>query len=89
MQPTLRLRGPLTVPMPSRRRRDAGLYFRQPVEIGAQHPPLQDKVCELAIAEDLDQGGGLECLDVMGQGRRANAAPNGVGASCSPISLRI
>src|SRR5438270_13911997 len=59
--------------MPSRRRRDATLYFRQPVEISPQHPALQDKVCELAFAEELDQAGGLEFLDVMGQGRRADA----------------
>src|ERR1700730_11393022 len=58
--------------MPSSRRRDAGLYFRQPIEIGAQYPALQDKVCEIAFAEDLDQAGGLEFLDVMGQGRGAN-----------------
>ena len=45
--------------MPSSRRPDAGLYFRQPIEIGAQHPALQDKVCELAFAEDFDQAGGL------------------------------
>src|ERR1700730_14461453 len=59
--------------MPSRRRQDAGLYFRQPVEIGLQCPAFQDEVCELAIAEDLDQAGGLELLDVMGQGRGTNA----------------
>src|SRR6266849_4161995 len=59
--------------MGSWRRRDAELYFRQPVEIGAQYPALQDKVCELAFAEDIDQAGGLEFLDVMGQGRGANA----------------
>src|SRR5260370_36537493 len=57
----------------SRRRREAELYFRQSVEIGAQYPALQDKVCELAFAEDIDQAGGLEVLDVMGQGRSANA----------------
>ena len=50
-----------------------GLYFRQPVEIGAQHPTLQDKVCELAFAQDLDQAGSLEFLDVMGEGRGTNA----------------
>src|SRR5260370_4588043 len=59
--------------MASRRRRDVGLYFRQPVEISAQYPALQDKICELAFAEDFDQAGGLEFLDVMGQGRGANA----------------
>src|SRR5712671_7340501 len=53
--------------------REAELYFRQPVEIGAQDPALQDKVCELAFAKDLDQAGGLELLDVMGQGRGADA----------------
>src|SRR5260370_41693808 len=57
----------------SRRRREAELYFRSPVEIGAQYPALQDKVCELAFAEDLDQASGLEFLDVVGQGRGANA----------------
>src|SRR5258708_20313192 len=56
-----------------RRRREGELYFRQWVEIGAQYPALQDKVCELAFAEDIDQAGGLEFLDVMGQGRGANA----------------
>src|SRR6266436_6504035 len=53
--------------------RNLGLYFRQPVEIGAQHPALEDKVCELAFAQDIDQAGGLEFLDVMGQGRGADA----------------
>ena len=53
--------------------REAELYFRQPVEVGVQDPALQDEVCELAFAEDLDQAGGLELLDVMGQGRGADA----------------
>src|SRR5207302_906533 len=48
------------------------LYFRKPVEIGAQDPALQHKVCELAFAQDLDQAGGFELLDVMGEGRGAD-----------------
>src|SRR5258708_40335811 len=58
--------------MALRRRREAELYFRQPVEISAQYPALQDKVCELAFAEDLDQAGGLEFLDVVRQCRGAD-----------------
>ena len=54
-------------------RRDAELYLRQPADIGAQYPALQDKVCEFAVAEDLNQAGGLKFLDVMGEGRGTNA----------------
>src|ERR1700722_10460854 len=44
------------------------LYFQQPVDIGAQHSAPEREVCELAFAQDLDQAGGLELLDVMRQG---------------------
>src|SRR5260370_7234698 len=66
-----------------RRGREGELYFAQSVEIGAQCPVLQDKVCELAFAEDIDQAGGLKFLDVMGQGRGANALALVQGAARS------
>src|SRR5260370_2104821 len=59
--------------MASRPRRDAGLYFREPVEIGAQDGALEDEAGELAFAQDLDQAGGFELLDVMGERRGADA----------------
>src|SRR5260370_13294207 len=59
--------------MASRPRRDAGLYFREPVEIGAQDGALEDEAGELAFAQDLDQAGGFAFLDVLGERRGADA----------------
>jgi hypothetical protein len=55
------------------KRQDAGLYFRQLIEVGAQYRAPQDKICELAFANELDQAGSLEFLNVMREGRGANA----------------
>ena len=70
-------------------------YFRQPIKIGAQHAALQDKVCEFAFANDLDQARGFEFLNVDRRESWGRQCPgfacrelHGVGASCSPISLR-
>src|SRR5437016_762848 len=72
----------------SSRRLEAGLDFRQPIEIGAQNRALEDEVCELAFADDLDQAGGLELLDVMGEGRGADALALVHGLAWSRIVVR-
>ena len=47
--------------------------FREPIQVRAQDVALEDQVGALALADDLDQAGRLQLLDVMGDRRRAHA----------------
>src|SRR3569623_489791 len=48
------------------------LDIRQTVEIGAQYVAMQDEIGEFAVADDLDETGGLQLLDVVREGGRAD-----------------
>jgi len=45
-----------------------GSNLREPLQVGAQSIALQEKVHELALANDLDEAGRLQLLDMMGEG---------------------